>query len=45
MGVELRIASYTLLADAYLKPEGFPHTPVAVFHYWERPDRPVVRRT
>ncbi|RKH22677.1 hypothetical protein D7V77_26375 [Corallococcus sp. CA041A] len=27
MTVDLRIASYNILADAYIKPEWFPHTP------------------
>lgn len=27
MAVDLRIASYNILADAYVKPEWFPHTP------------------
>ncbi|RYZ43691.1 MAG: hypothetical protein EOO72_06760 [Myxococcaceae bacterium] len=30
MAVELRIASYNILADAYVKPEWFPHTPADV---------------
>jgi mRNA deadenylase 3'-5' endonuclease subunit Ccr4 len=29
--VDLRIASYNILADAYVKPEWFPHTPADVF--------------
>jgi mRNA deadenylase 3'-5' endonuclease subunit Ccr4 len=32
MAVELRIASYNILADAYIKPEWFPHTPADVLH-------------
>jgi mRNA deadenylase 3'-5' endonuclease subunit Ccr4 len=30
MAVDLRIASYNILADAYVKPEWFPHTPAAL---------------
>lgn len=31
MTVELRVASYNILADAYVKPEWFPHTPADIF--------------
>lgn len=43
MPVDLRIASYNILADAYVKPEWFPHTPADLLRPRSR-HAPLVRR-
>lgn len=43
MTVDLRIASYNILADAYIKPEWFPHTPADLLRPRSR-HAPLARR-
>ncbi|AFE05194.1 hypothetical protein COCOR_03385 [Corallococcus coralloides DSM 2259] len=43
MTVDLRIASYNILADAYVKPEWFPHTPADLLQPRRR-HAPLVQR-
>lgn len=43
MAMDLRIASYNILADAYIKPEWFPHTPADVLRPRRRQEA-LVRR-